>query len=460
MPPKSNYLSPLDWLMPNTYIRQILCFPSTHPDIPRILQNALPGLVADVQYLLSGVVRNGSPTGSVSLSDAYQTPDDLLSWQDLSSSLDYPTLKRANFSPGALTSAEILPQDTQPPLSNPAPVFRAQLSLIREGFLLCVAVHHRTTDVTGFGALFKMWASHCRTGGSEPVGFDGKWLDRRALFDLESVVGETPSGTLPNLLSPRELAVKVSKLEDANRSPVEFKTSIFFFPDATLKELKGAVNRHITTLETQTDVTWVSSSDVLTAILWSAIIRAETPPPGTYSPGDTSTIGVPVNFCSRYNPPLPKDYVGAAFFMTSATASWDDLISLSNPTTSSQTPNAVLLDHKSLCKLSTIAIAVRAALGRVHEKAVQNALSYVASQSDISSIKLGPPHDGVSLVSWADEGVYDLQWGTGVGRCEAVRIPAWRGRRYPVVLPRVPGTEASEEPTIYYRGQIFYKWQS
>ncbi|KAI1776645.1 hypothetical protein F4818DRAFT_411308 [Hypoxylon cercidicola] len=445
-------LSPLDRLMPRGYVRQLFCFPSAHPDVSRVLKAGLAGVVADVPYLLSGI-----NTQRISLTEPYQTLEDIYSEEDLSDVVDYVVLKQGNFPPSVFTAPGFIPADTQPPLPTPAPVFRAKLSLVAGGFVLCVAVHHCTTDITGFGALLKIWASHCRTGASAAAGFDPAWLDRRALLERPNGANRAAPTSIPELLHVMRLAdfARVGATSAQSSDPI---TSIFFFPQNNLQALRDAVNAHITS---QGVSGWVSTGDILTALLWSASLAAELDPVSGSLEGD-NTIGLPVQFRSHFRPPLPPDYLGAAFVMTSATNPRSDLVSFA--TNANPSRGEAPLDPTSISRLAKIAFTIRSSLRRVNEDSVRDVLTYLdATPENHPPITLGPRHDGISIVSWADQNTYELDWGEVVGRCDAVRLPKLMSKRYPIVLPRVPaginGSEGGLEVIVSFDRQVMERFQ-
>lgn len=370
------------------------------------------------------------PRGSVQLTDSYQTLDDLFSCQDLSGILNYGALKKAQFHPNGFNIPGIKQPDTTPPFPSPEPVFRARLTLMEGGVLLSVGVHHCTTDITGFGVLLKIWAAYCRRGSSDEVGFDRCWQDRGALLGPFQAPVDQVQGVMPDLLHLREPSA-LSQSSNATASVLESKTCIFYFSQKVLMGLKESANIHVASLGTGVD--WISKSDALTAILWSAVIWAEQ---DTHA-NEVSTIGFPVNIRSRLHPPLPKNYLGTAFGMTSASIPRRDLISLSQ-SPSSPVRGSAVLDVESAATLAKIGATVRKSIGLVDEMGMRHVMAYTASQPDIRPIKLGPRHDGVSIVSWADAGTYELDWGTVLGRCEAVRLGKLTARRYPIILPRLP----------------------
>ncbi|KAI6084426.1 hypothetical protein F4821DRAFT_170589 [Hypoxylon rubiginosum] len=445
-------LSPLDRLMPRGYVRQLFCFPSTHADVPRVLKAGLAGVVADVPYLLAGV-----STQRISLTEPYQTLEDVFSEEDLSDVLDYAAMKRENFPPAAFIAPGIVPPTTQPPFPDPMPVFHARVSLVKGGFVLCVAVHHCTTDITGFGALLKLWASHCRTGASAAVGLDAAWLDRGALLEQPDGANRAAPASIPQLLHVRGLT-DYARVSAASAQPSDPTTCIFFFPQQSLQFLKHAVNGHIAS---QGISGWVSTGDILTALLWSAILAAELDPTSGSLEG-TNTIGFPVQFRSHLRPSLPPDYLGAAFIMTSATNSRADLVSFAANTNAPH--GEAPLDPVSLSRLAKIACTIRSSLRRVDEESVRDVLMYLdATSENHPPITLGPRHDGISIVSWADQSMYELDWGDVIGRCDAVRLPKLMFKRYPIVLPRVPagvnGSEGGLEVIVSFDRHVMERFQ-
>ncbi|KAI0158519.1 hypothetical protein BJ166DRAFT_306285 [Pestalotiopsis sp. NC0098] len=421
--------------MPRVYVSQILCFPTSDHGNFEALKEGLRRTARDLPYLLSGVTTQDVPQGSLRLTDPYQTVDDLISWEDLSGSLDYAVLKAGHFPPSSLVDPAIRPPDTIPPLRIPAPVLRARLSSVRGGALLCVAVHHSTADITGIGALLKLWAAHVRTKSSAAVQFDRSWYDRDAVCGMATMTANiaAPVDEVPGLVHVIKSDEQSLAKKNVPNGAV-YVTRILHFPHTLLQELKTAVNDQVRSL--QGAVEWVSTGDVLTAILWSATIWMKEVGSDDDETG-SCTIAMPANFRAQLNPALPQNYLGSAFAMTLAAATRNDLLCAS---TAGPSPDGSL-PPESMSSLARIASAVRSSLGLVNDASVKQVLRFVTSQSDVTPIKFAPRHNGISLVSWADEGVYELDWGAALGRCDAVRLPRMAAKRDPIVLPRVPAAE-------------------
>ncbi|KAI1758313.1 hypothetical protein F4782DRAFT_20543 [Xylaria castorea] len=466
-------LSPLERFMPRAYVRQIYCFPTSNPSAISTLSHGLIGLARDVPYILSRVVSDKPGTGSaVAANTQCHSPDDIFSWHDLSASIDYDTLKAGHFPPSAFLAPGVIPPDTIPPYPASPAVFHARASLVKGGLILCVAVYHVVVDITGFDALLKIWASHCRNSSSREIGFDASWIDRGPLFSAsENWSNPSIHAPMPKLLhtrTPEELARRAGLSQAgqvAGSGQKSYRTGIFYFPHQQLRALKDAVNAHITSQEPGS---WVSTSNILSSLLWSAILEAEgnfgllnIDEAVTDNDTRTSTLSFPVQFRSVLRPPLPQDFLGAAFLMTNAKVLHRDVCRISRTRTNSEpgardqklklVPQAQIeadraVDSVDIPSLAKVALAIRKSMQGIDDVAVRQVLAYLEAQTDINPeapLILGPPRydaggSGASVVSWADQHIYELSWGEAIGRCDTVRLPKMGYERDPIVLPRVP----------------------
>ncbi|KAI0553906.1 hypothetical protein F4679DRAFT_389402 [Xylaria curta] len=461
-------LSPLEGLMPRAYVRQIYCFPTSNPSAISTLSQGLTGLAQDVPYILSRVVSDKS--GNVVVGTQHHSPDDVFSWHDLSTSINYATLKAGQFPPSAFLFPGIVPPDSVPPYPASPAVFLARASLVNGGLVLCVAVYHVMSDITGFDVLLKIWASHCRDGSSREIGFDASWMDRGPLFSA-SENSSSPSDhvPMPKLLHIRtseesaRLAGRSQARKVAGNGQKNYQTGIFYFPHQQLRVLKDAANARITSQEPGC---WVSTSDILSSLLWGAIIDAERNS-GLLDTNEneadadnntrTSTLSFPVQFRSALRPSLPRDFLGAAFLMTNAKVLHRDVCRISPIKTNSKhgvrdqevrkVGNSV-----DIPTLATVALAIRKSVQGIDDAAVREVLEYLEAHTDINAeapLILGPPRydaggSGASVVSWADQHVYELNWGDAIGRCDTVRLPKMSYQRDPIVLPHVPSLDGDD----------------
>ncbi|KAI1741760.1 hypothetical protein F4680DRAFT_59844 [Xylaria scruposa] len=463
-------LSPLEGLMPRAYVRQIYCFPTSSPSAISTLSQGLTGLARDVPYVLSRVISDKSRTGSsVAVGTQYYSPEDIFSWHDLSASINYAPLKAGHFSPSAFLAPGIVPPDSISPYPASPAVFLARASLVKGGLILCVAVYHAVVDITGFDVLLKIWASHCRDGTSREIGFNASWMNRSLLFSSVNPPKPSAHAPMPKLLhirTPEELARLASRSQAGNVAGSglkSYRTGIFYFPLQQLRVLKDAVNALVISQEPES---WVSTSDILSSLLWGAIIEAE----GNYSLLDTneneadadndirtSTLSFPVQFRSALRPLLPRDFLGAAFLMTNAKVPHRDVCRISPIRTNSERGARDQEVEKvgnpvDIPILAKVALAIRKSVQRIDDAAVREVLKYLEAHTDINAeapLILGPPRydargSGASVVSWADQHVYELNWGDAIGSCDTVRLPKMSYQRDPIVLPRVPSLNGDD----------------
>lgn len=115
-------LSPLEWIMPRSYISQILCFPSSNPRISEVLRDGLAGTLGDVSYLASRVVARAHPKGSVALSSPCDSLSDLFHVNTYTD-VDYDTLQTGAFRPSAFDGRSWFSADVGPGNTSPARSF-------------------------------------------------------------------------------------------------------------------------------------------------------------------------------------------------------------------------------------------------------------------------------------------------------------------------------------------------
>ena len=438
-----NMLSPIEWMMPRSYITQILCFPSSSPQVPRILRHGLADTLTEVPYLVCGVMDWSLPKGSVALSKPFQTLEDIFSFSDLSATMDYNISKLEGFNPSSLCDLNEFSANANAGNENLQPVFRAHLYLAQTGYFLYVRIHHSTTDITGLGILLKIWASHCRIGRPWAVPATKSWLDRSAFWETCT---EAPID-LPGLLHYQRMQTSNGDQEKGNAT--DMVTSILTFSNQQLDILKTEVTKFLSV----NGIKWVSTGDILTAILWSSIVSTELSfhrcSISTNKPPQSNmhAIRIPVNFRRRYVPPLATNFMGAAFGVSLATAKEADLINI-----------ALCNDNELfLSALARVSGAIREAVSRVNARSMRNVVQFLMAQKDITNIRFGPTDAKISIVSWADEDVYDMDWGHEIGFCDAVRLPNLQKQRYPIVLPRLPN--GSLEVLVSFEKQIMDRFK-
>jgi len=185
-------------------------------------------------------------------------------------------------------------------------------------------------------------------------------------------------------------------------------TRIFYFSPSSLSSLKIVASAH-------------SCNDALHAVLWRHITLARNPcqnalVSATYSSTSPQTTPLlyAVNVRLRFSPPLPLTYLGNAS-MTGIT----ERLSISTLT--------------SLLSLTAAATTIRASINAFNTpNRVLLTLGLIASRPDPTDYKfaynrfLGPDQ---STTTWADFGVYEMEWGSlGSRNVSEFRERGWMAR--------------------------------
>ncbi|EFQ87662.1 hypothetical protein PTT_16765 [Pyrenophora teres f. teres 0-1] len=188
---------------------------------------------------------------------------------------------------------------------------------------------------------------------------------------------------------------------------------------------------------------WVSTNDVLTALLWSAVVWAEDDDNFTSNTDDVSQMKFPVNIRSRWSPRLPDEYLGVAVIQAPVTSPREDLLSLSSGpliTHDTETRNGHILDLEKEKLLAKVSSSIRRALNDIDVKDIRHAIAFTAAVPDVSKIS-ERPRNAVKITSWADQGACEAEWGDVIGRAEAVRFATFSTKVRPIVLPKINSIE-------------------
>ncbi|KAK3377975.1 transferase family-domain-containing protein [Podospora didyma] len=481
----SSYLSPLDQLVPRGYFGEVLCFPCTDKRVLELLRNGLKSAAESIPYLTSFVIAdtNISKKGWITLSESgADSLDDMLVCHDLPSletdmekeRVSYTALRDASFPIGTLNHALFYP-DIPPHGILPAPVLRAQATLVTGGVLLAVLVHHSVFDGTALNDLLTLWAASCHLGAAEnhtAIQISPRRLDRRAL--LPKAVDIAPA-TWPSEVyvtahsgtSGRNLATKtasqfghvlkhVLQALKPTRSPppaslAKLSTTLHRISSSSLAELKTQINRilpQINNCSGSQDVAFVSTNDVITALISCAV--ATTAPPDAISSrrfwkkrnkAQESILGVAINIRPRLSPPLPPDFLGNGLGVAWISVPQKTLVNAGS--------------EASLVLLARVAATIRSGVARVDDSSVKNLIRWLDTYpGNIHDEVWWRPADRMFdfyVSSWAGQKkLYEMDWGSGSEllrgmRCEAIRCLQLVVKDIAVILPPRKTIEGSGE---------------
>ncbi|RLN72172.1 hypothetical protein BBJ28_00005975 [Nothophytophthora sp. Chile5] len=197
----------------------------------------------------------------------------------------------------------------------------------------------------------------------------------------------------------------------AMKKPPPTTQHIFHMPPANMAALKKAVSG--VSDPAAPGPTYSSTVDAITALFTVLISRAR-------GHGQDVRISTALNGRKRLDPPLPDNYAGNAVFHTMSTYSKSDLQLESDEE-----------DAVSLVTISRIARGIRASILERDNAYLRDAIAFVASQSDLSTVSENIQFffgTGVAFTCWANLGMYDAEFeGTRPWYAFAPRVPCMDG---------------------------------
>ncbi|KAK3327466.1 hypothetical protein B0T19DRAFT_400330 [Cercophora scortea] len=449
------YLSPLDQLVPRGYFGETLCFPCTDDRFYELLRNGLRSATRSLPYLSSLVTRTsaGVAIGKLRLSEPGEDSlDDMLVYHEVLNGdhITYEALREASFPIGTL-NRDIFYPNLPTHGVFPAPVIRARVTRIKGGYVLAVLLHHSVFDGTSLNDVLNLWASSCHlttepgVDGSDHIAIHPSRLDRRA------ILGGPAAANDKYIAKPSDIYLEKADKECNPRSvcrgiwsffrscfptstakslhsepataPADLSTTLYKIPSIKLARLKREINTLTTRLDLGVD--FVSTNDVLCALIWSAATLAKTPDPSTprlkkcfgvrrMRHDDTWTTGIAVNVRSRLVPALPLDWLGNALGVAWVNVPGHTLRSADGSV-------------ESLAKIARVAAAIRKGITEVDDNKFKNLVHYVDGHDDFCRLRWRPVDKMFDfyITSWAGQsGIYSKEWGAGAvenAKCEAIR---------------------------------------
>ena len=432
-------LTALDQLMPRSYSPLILTFPISKMQVEAtksLLIESVKLLVTEIPFLTYTVIDSSTRKGEVELiepSDG-EVPSLLTvkDWMVAPNSNEwnktYQELHQQHMPMSALDGEKLAPSCRLDPYFNrPSPVFVAQANIIDGGLLLCTLLHHSVMDGPAIGTVLQRWSENCRNLQSSTAGIistlpEGS-LDRTPVLQGGRKDEKIQGHPAYNIAQP-ESSLSV-ETQAAPPSPPPMTAVIFGIEKAAIARLKERINTHLKD-QGRNDV-WVSTNDVICAVIWQAITRArresrEDTEPVETSPTRPCRLIFAVNGRSKLSPPLPSTYLGNVNIIT-ATA---------NKLTS-------LLDG-AVSAIENSALTIRQAILGVNDGVIRSLIDLVDSLEDLSSISVvfKPLTLDVAITSWIEMGVYELDWGEAIGggKADYIRLTRVAFDGLCIVLPR------------------------
>ena len=134
------------------------------------------------------------------------------------------------------------------------------------------------------------------------------------------------------------------------------------------------------------------------------------------------STGVSVNVRSKLQPRLPADFLGCAIGIAYIEVSRRHLLAAAT--------------GKSLEMLASVAAAIRRGVDGVTNMKMKEIIAYVDTQEDASKLQWRPKRlNEFYIASWAHHRIYDVEWGSQIGKCEALRVAQMSLMPMCVILP-------------------------
>lgn len=263
------------------------------------------------------------------------------------------------------------------------PICAFQVTFIRGGVILALAVTHQVCDGPGCEALLKSWArnSNAVSKGTADATVRPKPTSTQAGRSLRRAQGEPTSREERERLGDKFPTFKARDGPPAP-PPADFKmpvvkTRVWHVPKSNLQKLKALCSAPLpadspyaaTAMGGQA---WVSTYDAVLALLWRTIVHAKQP---LLNPAPTAPSRAihAVNARPRADPPMPADYIGVAVTL---------------PQSPALTVADVLSPPSLEAALPLLARTVRAATGQVTAAYVAGLERWARSCDDLRWVEL------------------------------------------------------------------------
>jgi hypothetical protein len=414
-------LTPLDLLMPKNYIRVLLAFRTSEPfdAVSKRLQAGLDATTEKMPWV-SGRIRSAGENHQLVAHGGIQYPLTPSPPQIADrGSIDEPI---SSLAANAMHSTTI-PEDVWPLGALPGPedplVFGASIFRFKahEGLGLCVCMHHNAVDATGFTEVLRVWAQETTALGSTRSQFTASRLSRVSEA-LDSEISTASSKAAEELFG---LLPEYSRIPPTMPSSFpSFASQIFTIPTARLDTYKKALADHLETPP--------STNTILCALLWSSITRIRARHNGTNPTPTSSRLVMAVNGRRRIDPsfsPPDNPYFGNLILYASAESSFDTLQRAADSTS----------EQAEICKAVTQSYGP----AKINRQHIANAFELGRKSGDCSTIFPGWDlfnHKDLSITSWADLDLYQMDWGSELGQPEFVRFPSSAADGVCIILPR------------------------
>jgi hypothetical protein len=308
----------------------------------------------------------------------------------------FQELKEQGAAINLLSNSSLGPRPRIPQDTGPHPVFDFKATKIEGGVILCFLVLHKVLDGTSTGIIIHQFAEgsrHAFTRNSETS---------ELIHTLEEGEEEGASISAFPQSTNAPLPPAPYRLLSDSSSPTQHTGH------AVCKLFKLAANftSYLKIICSDGQKSFISTNDAVSALIMHALTRARKVDPSKHPEVGTH---FPVNIRSKLSTPISESKLGN--YVLCARASIPTVQAFSD----------------DIPALAATAAAIRRAITDLNSQKIEQILSWISSQpNNASSVDwhysyYGEPGIDYGLVSWANMGLYDLDF--GFGKPEFARVP-------------------------------------
>ncbi|GAB1314453.1 Trichothecene 3-O-acetyltransferase [Madurella fahalii] len=464
---QSVFLSPLDQYMPRTNTSIILLFETANPT--KAVDNLKAGLQRLNQrlpYLKGRVFATEADTASRGrLAIKWSAADKDIELTEMraegleAENIIFPGIDFKNFREEGAPLHYFprcimpLPAVTDLQSSPDAPVFAVNYTVMDGGLALGLCVQHGVMDGTGVVELVRFWAECTRSDDlstiSAPNGEEPLHRDRLLRLATQQAGTAEDDAASPHVRRPfRELLNShpefrlSSELRATAGPPAPPPSSpmgackLFAFDGSKLDAVKTALRAsRAASLQKE----WVTTNSVLCAIMWSCVTRVRAArregQGGLGAP--ISKLGFAVNGRTRLH---PGSALAERPFLGNVNLFGMVEMAVSAVGKAGVECRAAIDDEAS--GLARVVGEIAKAIKRVTPGYVAEVMDLIDQAPDLTDVRPGWDsfHNAdLTITSWANMGLYDADFGDGVGKPELMRVPWMMVDGLLIVLPRKRG---------------------
>ena len=362
-------------------------------------RQAIPSLACEIVPFDDGK----KPTGKIALSPG--TFGDLIRKDLRGTGLFYDELRKQNFPQSRLNPTDLCHRGVFPMVGEQQPVFVPQLNIIDGGFILAAQCHHSIFDAQGLTEVLRVWAQNCRHSQDDSIpkcdSLPIETFDRTA-----HIASHKPTANMgrpehhPELIvSPEPITFGETAMKETHESRVYLLS-----PEALVQLKEDYVVVHPGRDEAV--MRSLSTNDMVTALLWYAVYRAQNDPERFPDGTRLSHHIVNVDLRLRSTPALSRRYPGCPMSYARAAIPIRDLCEPSS--------------------IGSLAIEIRKAVDErtpEYVKSLVTLLDTVPGYDHVVSASYPNLMGSDCLTStWYKLDIYDLDFGPAIGKIERVRF--------------------------------------